>query len=131
MIPNDGFVNDFTIQELPTTTNKLNISAKNIRGFIKELPAMAQAIYLILNVERYKHEIYSRRYGIEVCDLIGKPSHLVTSELETRITEALLQDTRIKAVSDFLFKTEKKKVIATFTVTTIYGDINAEKAVDI
>lgn len=133
MIPkvNDGLANDFIIKEIPTTTNKLNIASKAIRGLIKDLEAMKQAIFLILSVERYKHEIYSWNYGMVINDLIGKPTYHVISELEMRITEALMQDTRIKAVGGFLFTTDKKIVTAKFTVSTIYGDIKTEKTVSI
>ena len=38
--------------------------------------ALRQAVYLILNVERYAYPIYSRNYGSELVDLIGQPEQV-------------------------------------------------------
>lgn len=127
----DDLKSDFTISELPTRTYQLNIKQDSISGYVTELEAMKQAIYLILNIQRYQYLIYSWNYGIELEDLYGQPSYYVISILETRITEALSQDTRIKSVDDFSFETDKRKVSATFTVSTIYGKITTQKVVDI
>jgi hypothetical protein len=133
MIPvvNDGLVNDFEYEELPTKTFKLNISSNTITGFTDEIEAMKQAIYLILNIERYEYLIYSWDYGIELQDLFGQPTSFVLPELKRRITEALLQDSRVDSVDDFTFDVVKSKVHAKFTVRTIYGDFEAERAVNI
>lgn len=133
MIPttNDDLINDFEYEELPTKTFKLNIPSNTIIGFTDGLEAMKQAIYLILNIERYEHIIYSWNYGIELEDLFGQPISFVLPELKRRITEALLQDTRILGVDNFSFETNKGKVHATFTVHTIFGDVEAEKVVNL
>ena len=133
MIPavNDDLINDFEYEELPTRTFRLNIPSNTIIGFTDELEAMKQAIFLILNVQRYEHIIYSWNYGIELEDLFGQPISFVLPELKRRITEALLQDTRITGVDNFSFETTKGKVHAIFTVSTIYGDVEAEKVVNV
>lgn len=131
MIPktNDDLRKDFQFGELPTNTYRLNIKQNAIAGFIQDRQAMVQAIYLILNVERYEHLIYSWNYGIELTGLFGKSIPFVMSELPGRIREALLQDTRIKEVDNFQFERDKNKVQVTFTARTIFGDIEAEKVV--
>ena len=86
---------------------------------------------MILNIERYEHLIYSWDYGIELIDLFGQPIPFVLPELKRRITEALTQDSRIQSVDAFSFETNKGKVHASFTVNTIFGDIEAEKVVTI
>jgi hypothetical protein len=92
---------------------------------------MRQVIYKILNTERYQHIIYSWNYGIELLDLFGEPVAYVCSELQRRITEALTQDDRITSVDGFGFDvSEKRTVKATFTVHTIFGDLDSEKAVN-
>jgi hypothetical protein len=133
MIPvvNDDLQNDFEYEELPTKTFKLDITSEAIYGFTDGLEAMKQAIYLILNIQRYEYLIYSWNYGVELQDLFGQPVSFVIPELKRRITEALMQDTRITDVSDFSFEVSKGKVHATFTVSTTFGDVQAEKAVDI
>jgi phage baseplate assembly protein W len=103
MIPanNDDLKVDFQFQELPTNTFFLHISKDTITGFTDRLQAMVQAIYLILNTERYEHLIYSYNYGIELVDLIGQPIPFCIPEIRRRITEALMQDSRITGLMIF------------------------------
>lgn len=128
---NDDLQNDFEYDELPSKTFKLNISDQVITGNTDELEAMKQAIYLILNVERYENLIYSWNYGIELQDLFGKELNYVLPELKRRITEALLQDSRITNVTNFNFERSGKKVHVTFTTITIFGEVQAERVVNI
>lgn len=133
MIPvvNDGLKSDFVLKVIPTNTYKLNTDSQAINGFVDGFEAMKQAIYLILNTERYEHLIYSWNYGIELQDLIGKDINYVLSELEIRIKEALLQDTRITNVDNFVFEALRNKVHIKFNVVTHYGMIEVEKVVNI
>lgn len=132
MIPstNNLLLTDITIKQQPSRNYRMNF-IENIIGKVDTLEAMKQVIFKILNTERYQHIIYSWNYGVELMDLIGEPVSYVLPEVERRITEALLQDDRIKSVSDFEFDTSKKKeVVCTFVVHTIFGDINTEKVVN-
>lgn len=133
MIPNnDDLQADFEIDEQPTYTHKLNIPNDRVIGYIDHLEAMKQAIYLILNIERYEYLIYSWNYGVELVDLIGQPIPFVLPEIERRIKEALLQDDRIESVYNFEFeRIGKDKVHTIFEVDTIFGTVNAEKVVNI
>ena len=133
MLPavNDELQTDFEFEEETSHTYRINLNESTIAGYVDEREAMVQAIYLILNIERYDYLIYSWDYGIELNDLYGQPIPFVLPELKRRITEALLQDTRIAGVDNFSFETTKGKVHATFTISTIYGDIEAEKVVEI
>lgn len=133
MIPvnNDNLQVDFQFEELPTNTFFLHISKDTVAGFADRLQAMVQAIYLILNIERYEHLIYSWNYGIELADLFGQPISFCIPEIKRRITEALMQDSRITGVDEFSFEHKRGKVFTTFTVHTIFGDIEAEKVVEI
>ena len=133
MLPavNDELQTDFEFEEETSHTYRINLNESTIAGYVDEREAMVQAIYLILNIERYDYLIYSWDYGIELNDLYGQPIPFVLPELKRRITEALLQDTRIAGVDNFSFETTKGKVHATFPISTIYGDIEAEKVVEI
>lgn len=133
MIPanNDNLQVDFQFAELPTNTFFLHISKDSISGFTDRLQAMVQAIYLILSIERYEHLIYSWNYGIELADLFGQPISFCIPEIKRRITESLMQDSRITGVDEFTFEHKRGKVFTTFTVHTIFGDIEAEKVVEI
>lgn len=134
MIPSTvGFLaQDFEIEEQPSLTYKMDLNGDSVRGFVDEQEAMKQAIFRILNTERYQFIIYPWYYGIETLDLYGEPVTYVFPELERRITEALLIDTRITSVTDFEFDFELKGVVhVTFTVNTVYGAIKADKGVNI
>lgn len=132
MIPQiTGIINIQEFTEPTSRTYKLNINKETISGYIDEREAMTQAIYLILNIERYDYLIYSWNYGIELKDLFGQPTFYVMAELERRITEALMVDSRITGVDNFEITRKGKKVHARFTVHTIFGDVEAEKVVTI
>lgn len=124
--------NDIAIEEQPTHTYYMNLDRLHVRGYTDEQEAMKQAIFKILSTERYQYLIYSWNYGIETIDLFGEPVSYVCPELERRITEALLYDTRIQSVDNFEFQLPKKGVVyATFTAHTIFGDVEAERTVNI
>lgn len=111
---------------------KMDIDRSIISGSVDELAAVRQAVYKILNTERYLYPVYSWDYGIELDDLLGEPADYVCAELERRITEALIQDDRIDSVDNFKFDvSEKKTVKASFSVHSIYGSFDKSKAVNI
>jgi len=122
---------NFTMEEQPSYTHKLDIDRNRVSGMTDNQDALIQAVYLILNVERYVYPIYSHNYGVELADLIGQPKDYAMSEAKRRITEALMQDDRITAVDDWSFETGKKWVLAHFTVYTIYGEVEVTKEVEI
>lgn len=121
----------FQVGIQPGLTHKLDIDRQRVRGTTDGKDAVLQAVYLILNVERYAYPIYSRNYGSELSVLIGKPKDYAMSEMKRQITEALLQDDRITGLSDWEFETGRKSVRADFVVHTIYGDVEVSKEVDI
>ncbi|MEK4146424.1 DUF2634 domain-containing protein [Robertmurraya sp. FSL W8-0741] len=133
MIPvvNDDLVNDFELEQEPSRTYKLHLEKKRISGYIDNLEAVKQAVYVILNTERYEYLIYSWDFGVELNDLYGQPIAFVIPELKRRITEALTQDDRIESVDAFHFETSKGKVHATFTVHSSFGDFEADRVVNI
>lgn len=133
MIPSTtGFLEqDFEITEQPTKTYRMNLESNRIRGYVDGQEAMKQAIFKILQTERYQYIMYSWNYGIETLDLYGEPVSWVCPELERRISEALLWDSRITSVDNFEFNISKKGVIhVTFTAHTVFGDVAAEKVVN-
>lgn len=122
---------EFAMAQQPSHTYKLDISRGRVKGTTEDADALLQAVYLILSVERYQYPIYSYNYGVELVDLIGQPKDFVMSEVKRRITEALTQDDRINSVDGWEFEGTKKALIVTFTVHSIYGDIETKKEVDV
>ena len=122
----DKITNDFEVVEEPSYTYKMILPTREdeptkFMGKTDEIDAVKQAVYKILNTERYTYPIYSWNYGIELVDLFGQPIPWIYPELERRITEALVWDDRINSVTDFEFENVKNEVRASFTVNTIYG----------
>ena len=122
---------EFAIEQQPNRTYKLDISRGRVKGVTEGADALLQAVYLILSVERYQYPIYSYNYGVELADLIGRPKDFVMSEAKRRITEALTQDDRISSVDGWKFENTPKSLVVTFTVHSIYGDIETKKEVDV
>ena len=121
----------FDFAEQPTKTYQMDLkTGKNIRGYTDELEAMKQAIFKILNTERYQYLIYSWNYGIELNDIVGKSFQVLSSEIKRVIREALLADSRITDVTDFAVEQiDKRTVHVSFTAETIFGEIPVERRV--
>jgi len=122
---------DYDITFYPSKTYYMNFTQCRIIGNTDKLEAMVQAIFKVLNTERSTCLAYSDNYGIELLDLYGKSSNYVIPELERRIKEALEWDSRIDLVDNFEFELKGSSVTATFTVHTNYGDVEAERTVEI
>ena len=113
---------DLAESRMPSFTFKVNEETQRVKGMTDLADALSQAIYHILSIERYKYVIYPQSDGWEIGELIGRPKDYAASELKRTISEALLQDDRIEAVDNWSFEFGKKKVTATFTVTSIFGE---------
>lgn len=117
----------------PSNTYRMRIEEERVDGkIVNEVEAVKQAVYKILNTERYKHIIYSTDYGVELADLFGKPIPYVLPEIPRRIAEALLVDDRIKKVDNFELNYNKKgDVTCLFVVHSIFGAFDVKKKVTI
>jgi len=123
---------ELEILEEPTLTWKIDFQNKRVVNYTDEIEAMKQAIYLMLNTERYKHEIYDWNYGIELSDLFGKDKGYVYSELKRKIREALMVDDRISDVTDFTFESiDRNTIHVRFVVHAIFGHIEASREVNV
>ena len=113
------------ITQSPSYTYRLK--STEVNGYCDSLEALRQSIYCILSTDRYDYIIYSRNYGIEIKDLIGKPISYVCAVIKSRIEEALLTDDRVESVTDFVITKEKGSVLVAFTVVSSMGDVKIEK----
>ncbi len=125
MIPQTGGLlrQDFSFAQKPSRTFKLDRENGCVVGMADGLEAVRQAVYLILNTERYQWLIHSWDYGAELQSLVGKPPDFCVAEIERRVREALLQDDRIRSVENFTFEVSKKTITAQFTVVSIFGEV--------
>lgn len=131
MIPDTIIDTDLEIVEDQLVTKTYEITNNRVGKHIDNLMALKQAVYKVLNTEKYQYPIYSFNYGIELESLINKDMDYVRIELRRRIEECLLLDSRIEAVEDFEIKTEKDKLICSFNVISIYGNLSLSQGVNI
>lgn len=80
------------------------INGDRLSGYIDDIEAIRQAVYLILSIERFQYITISENTGVEFWELYGKDADLYVIELKNTITEALLNDDRIEAVENFEVK---------------------------
>lgn len=131
MIPQRLIDVELKVTENIETSRTYKLHTSKIQGYCDELEALEQAIYKEFNTEKYEYPIYSFNYGIDIESLLGKDSTYVRIELKRRIQERLLQDDRIKNVDNFKFDISGDKMLCTFDVHSIYGDITISKEVNI
>ena len=133
MIPNNDseFRIDFTEYKEPSKTYKIDLEKGIIKGKCYGLEAVKQAVYKVLNTERYDYLIYSWNYGVELKDLFGRPISLIYSELKRRIEESLLNDDRIKSVENFSYEKKKGTLSVEFTVVTTEGNFESEVKINV
>ncbi len=131
MIPRSTLLEDITVIESINTTLTYKLSMDKIQGLTDNLDALRQAIYKMLNTERYEYPIYSFSYGIDLTDLIGKGRTYVQIELKRRIKECLLKDDRIQSVSNFNFVVFGDEMLCEFDVQSIYGELTIQKEVTV
>ncbi|WP_054198854.1 DUF2634 domain-containing protein [Clostridium baratii] len=126
---------NFVVSEIEDTvqsskTYKIDSFNGRITRKIDELEAIKQAIFKILQTERFENVIYDDSYGVELVGLIGKPKEFVKSDIERIIKEALLVDERILGIENFNIVDENKDILKIeFKVNSIYGDIKLESEV--
>lgn len=130
MLPELNAINQVE-ETMPSYTYNINRNTNRISGYIDDKDAIVQAIYLILQTERYESMIYNWYYGAELDNLIGKNRNYVTSELKRMIREALIEDDRISKVTSFSFSYKNDSILVQFLVQTIIGDIQMEWEVNI
>lgn len=120
----------YTLVREPSLTHKLKDT--KILGRVDSLEAYKQAVYKLLNTERYEYIIYSWNYGVELKDLFGKHIAYVVPMLELRITEAIMQDDRTISVGEFEFDTSVRGVVSvTFKCVCIFGETEMNMSVEI
>lgn len=120
-----------TFVSQPSRTWYINKETNRIQGECDGWQSVRQAVEIILNVERFRWQIYSPYSGMQWDGLIGQDPGYVASELQRRITDALLMDDRVRGISDFSYTVEGNTLRASLTVNTVYGDTQTSVEVNI
>lgn len=107
----------------PSRTWYINKETNRIQGECDNWQAVRQAVEVILNVQRFKWQIYTPYSGMDWRNLIGEDAGYVASELQRRIRDALMMDGRVLGVSDYSYTIDGDALHVSLTVNTVYGDV--------
>lgn len=132
MIPQGSTINA-PIEEVeqPSLTWKLDFEKGKVTRVIDNLEAIKQAVFKILQTDRFNYLIYSFNYGNELESLIGQSPLFVQSEFTRMITEALTQDDRITGIENMQIDIEGDRMLARFIVVTQYGSFEQEVSTNV
>jgi len=115
----------------PSKTWRIDSASYRLVGTCEGYEAVRQAVHIILNVERYRWQIFQSTSGMEWEGLLGQDAGFVAAELQRRLTEALKMDDRVTGVENFTYSIQDQSLSASFTVSTIYGGVEASTEVNI
>lgn len=127
MIPQGGSLTENTAAvSQPSATWRMDLERGVISGRTDGLDAIKQAVFKILQSQRFRHAIYSGNYGNELAELVGRHPSFLQLEAQRMLEEALLQDDRILAVEQVKVNHRGDQAVVTFTVQTDYGSFEEE-----
>ena len=115
----------------PSRTWYINKETQRIQGDCDGWQAVRQAVEIILNVERFRWQIYRPYSGMQWEGLIGQDPGYVAAELQRRIREALTMDDRVRGISNFSYTVEGDKLSASLTVNTVFGEMDTSVEVNL
>lgn len=109
-----------------------NCLKKNDAGqnyYVYRNEALKVWIYKALMTIRYRHLAYTDDFGNEMFDLISESINqdVLLLELKRYITEALMYNEYIRELNSFEFEITGSKVKVSFTVISVYGDMQYEQ----
>lgn len=92
--------------------------------FVEGLEAVRTWAYCALRTERFLYRIYSRGYGNEIYNLIGKPFILATKAAEAKryLAECLTVSPYISGVDNISVEFADGRFSVDCTIRTIYGE---------
>ena len=126
VLPQAGAANitaGVTFEQQPSLTWFIDKTTNRIQGTADGFAAVQQAVEIILNVERFRWQIYSPNTGMQWYGLIGQDPGYVASEIQRRMLDAMSVDDRVRGISNFEYSLNGNAMTCSLTVNTVYGDI--------
>lgn len=120
-----------SFQSQPSLSWYIDKTTNRITGTVDGQAAVRQAVEIILNVERFQWQIYQPYSGMEWNGLLGQDPGYVGAELQRRLIDALTVDDRVTGISNYDYAINGNVLTATFTVNTVYGDIDESQEVNL
>lgn len=115
--------NGVVFQQSPTKTWYVDPTTHQIAGFCDGYIAVKQTIEIILNIERFRWQIYSPYFGMQWEGLIGHDQGYVAAEMQRRMRDAFSVDSRILGIEDFNYYVDGDSLMVSLTVRTVYGNV--------
>lgn len=112
-------------QDQPSLTWIADPVTRRLRGRGDNYEAVRQAVEIIVNVERFRWQIYTPNFGVELDGLLGTEPGFAASELRRRLEDAFLPDNRILGISEFTYEFREGALAAAVTVDTVFGPVQA------
>lgn len=117
-------IQDVVFESQPDLTWWRDPDTNRIVGTADGHKAVAQAVEVMLLVERFRWQIYKPFFGMQWEGLLGNNPGYVAAELQRRIREAVTIDDRVTGISDFSYTISGDTMTAQVTVNTVYGPLN-------
>lgn len=110
-------------QDQPSLTWIADPVTNRLRGWGDNYEAVRQAVEVIVNVERFKWQIYTPNFGTDYDGLLGTEPGYAASELRRRLEDAFLPDNRILGIKDYIYSFQDVSLSVSFNVQTVFGDV--------
>jgi len=125
MLPqsNIDLTNGIVFQDQPSLTWIADPVTNRLRGRGDNWEAVRQAVEVIVNVERFKWQIYTPNFGTDYDGLLGTEPGYAASELRRRLEDAFLPDNRILGIKDYAYTFDGVSLTVAFTAMTVFGDV--------
>lgn len=117
-------IQDVVFESQPDLTWWRDPGTNRIVGAADGHKAVAQAVEVMLLVERFRWQIYKPFFGMQWEGLLGQNPGYVAAELQRRIREAVTIDDRVTGISNFSYTISGDTMTAEVTVNTVYGPLN-------
>ena len=109
-------------QDQPSLTWIADPVTRRLRGRGDGYEAVRQAVEITVSVERFRWQIYSPNFGVELDGLLGADPGFAASELRRRLEDAFVPDSRILGISAFSYDFREGTLTA---AVTVFGPVNA------
>lgn len=116
-------------QDQPSLTWIADPVTRRLRGRGDNWEAVRQAVEVIVSVERFHWQIYTPNFGTDLEGLVGNEPGYVASELQRRLADAFLPDSRILGIADFSYAFQDSVLTAQVAVNTVFGPVHTEMEV--
>ena len=115
--------NGVVFQDQPSLTWIADPVTNRLRGRGDNWEAVRQAVEVIVNVERFKWQIYTPNFGTDYDGLLGTEPGYAASETRRRLEDAFLPDNRILGIKDYIYSFKGVDLSISFTARTVFGDV--------